>query len=216
MIQRLLIQRGDQAGKAIELQSFPFTIGRSRDCDFVLDSTEVSRLHARLTHDHLNIFLEDLGSTNGTFVNGRRLALAESYRLRAGDVITFAQICACVFDDPVTTTQIDPVHLTPTGLEIDTAAARVTIGGMPLYPPLSPNQFALLALLVEHAGRIVTRDEICESVWGTAEDVSDQTIDALVSRLRKRLQEADPGHEYLITRRGFGMMFQNRKPTYSP
>ena len=68
-----------------------------------------------------------------------------------------------------------------------------------------------ISLLVENAGRIVSREEVCAHVWGPDEEVSDQTIDALVSRLRKRLNEADPGHEYLVTRRGFGLMFQDRK-----
>jgi pSer/pThr/pTyr-binding forkhead associated (FHA) protein len=103
-IQRFLIHEGDQAGKTVELASFPFTIGRARDCSFVLDYTEISRLHARCTSDHLNIFLEDMGSTNGTFVNGRRLETSEAYRLRAGDEVSFAKICLWVFDDPVTTT----------------------------------------------------------------------------------------------------------------
>jgi hypothetical protein len=210
-IQRFLIHEGDQAGKAVELVSFPFTVGRARDCDFVLDYTEISRLHARCTSDHLNIYLEDMGSTNGTFVNGRRLGAGEVHRLRAGDEVSFAKICKWIFDDPVTTTQIDPVALPRPGLEIDLDAARVFIGGQPLYPPLSPNQFSLLALLYENAGRIVTREEICAYVWGTEEDITDQTIDALVSRLRKRLLELDPDHDYITTRRGFGLMFQNRK-----
>jgi len=209
-VQRFLIQDGDQAGKAIDLAEFPFTVGRARDCSFVLDFTEVSRLHAQCTSDHLNIFLEDMGSTNGTFVNGRRLATGELYRLRAGDVINFAQVNRWVFDDPATTAQVDKVQIRP-GLHIDFAAARVTVGGTPLQPPLSPNQFALLAVLYDNTGRIVDRDAIVESVWGLDEDVSDQTIDALVSRLRKRLNETDPSHEYIITRRGFGLMFQNRK-----
>ncbi len=97
------------------------------------------------------------------------------------------------------------------GLNIDYAAARVTVGGAPLQPPLSPNQFALLSVLYDNPGRIVGRDELVEHVWGLDEDVSDQTIDALVSRLRKRLNEADPSHDYIVTRRGFGLMFHNRK-----
>jgi len=210
-IQRFLIHEGDQAGKTVELASFPFTIGRARDCGYVLDSSEISRLHARCVSDHLNIYLEDMDSTNGTFVNGRRLQPGEAHRLRAGDEVRFATVCRWVFDDPLTTTQIDPVQFPKPGLEIDAAAARVTIGGMPLYPPLSPNQFSLLALLYENAGRIVTREEICLSVWNTEEDITDQTIDALVSRLRKRLFELDPDHDYIVTRRGFGLMFQNRK-----
>ncbi len=210
-LQRFLIQEGYKAGKAIDLHVFPFTIGRSLDCHLVLDSTEISRLHARCTSDHLNIYIEDAGSTNGTFVNGRRLEAGERHRLRAGDEIRFAQVCTAIFDDPATTAQIDPVHLPVPGLVIDMDAARVLVGGTPLYPPLSPHQFALLSLLHSNAGRIVSREEVCAHVWGPDEEVSDQTIDALVSRLRKRLNEADPDHEYLVTRRGFGLMFQDRQ-----
>lgn len=209
--QRFLIHEGDHAGKAVELMSFPFTIGRARDCSFVLDYTEISRLHAQCFSDHQNIYLEDMDSTNGTFVNNRRLEAGEAYRLRAGDEVRFAHVCLWVFDDPVTTTQIDPVQLPQPGLEIDPEAACVTVGGMVLSPPLSPNQFALLDLLYENAGRIVTREELCTYVWDSDENISDQTIDALVSRLRKRLFEFDPEHDYIITRRGFGLMFQNRK-----
>ncbi len=212
-VQRFLIQEGDQAGKTVDLVTFPFTIGRARECNHVLDYTSISRLHAQLDNDHLNIFLQDMGSTNGTFVNGRRLEANEMYRLRAGDVVNFAQVCTWVFDDPATTTQIDAVHFPVPGLELDVAGARVMVGGQLLYPPLSPNQFTLLALLVENPGRIVTREEVVSYVWGPDEEVSDQTIDALVSRLRKRLLDADPGHDYLVTRRGFGLMFQNRKTT---
>lgn len=210
-LQRFIVQEGDTFGKTIELSEFPFTVGRSRECSLVLDSTEVSRLHAQCTSDHLNIFLEDMGSTNGTFVNQRRLEPGSVYRLRAGDVVDFAGVCQVMFDDPATTSQIDPVDLPLPGLELDRDAARVLVVGTPLYPPLSPHQFALLALLVDNEDRIVSRDEIRDHVWGPDEDVSDQTIDALVSRLRKRLLETDPNHDYLVTRRGFGLMFQNRR-----
>lgn len=209
-IQRFLIHEGDHAGKTVNLAGFPFTIGRSRDCDYVLDYTEISRLHAQCTRDHLNVFLEDMGSTNGTFVNDRRLEPGELHRLRAGDVIGFANVCTWIFDDPVTTVKIDTVQMPVPGLDLDVDAAQVMIGGQVLNPPLSPNQFALLALLVEHAGRIVTREEICDHVWGYGVRIADQTLDALISRLRKRLQDADPAHDYLVTRRGFGIMFEDR------
>ena len=209
-LQRFLIQEGDHAGKTVELVADPFTVGRARECDFVLDYNAVSRLHAQCTSDHLNVFLEDMGSTNGTFVNGRRLEPGEQYRLRAGDTVNFANVCTWVFDDPATTAQIDRVQINA-GISIDYAAARVTSGGLPLQPPLSPNQFALLSVLCDNPDRIVDREAIVAHVWGPDQDVSDQTIDALVSRLRKRLNEADPGHEYIVTRRGFGLMFTNRR-----
>lgn len=210
-IQRFLIRAGGKPGRAIDLDTFPFTIGRARECNLVLDSGEISRLHAQLVSDHLHLYLEDLGSTNGTFVNGQRLEPGEPQRLRAGDEIHFGQSFSVVLDDPVTTMQIDPVQIPPPGLELNLDAATVKVGGQTLDPPLSPHQFALLALLVESAGRIVTREQIVGAIWGPGANIPDQTLDALVSRLRKRLQDADPAHDYLVTRRGFGLMFQNRK-----
>ncbi len=209
-IPRFLIKEGAHQGQAVELTRFPFMIGRARDCDYVLDYSAISRQHARLTSDQQSVYLEDLDSTNGTFVNGRRLVAGEVYRLRAGDEISFGKVCLWVFDDPATTAQIPPVKIPRPGLEIDEEAGRVTVAGKLLYPPLSPNQFALLTLLVANAGRVVEREEIVTAVWGPGTDVSDQTIDALVSRLRRRLQEVDPEHEYIVTRRGFGLLFENR------
>ncbi len=209
-VQRFLVQEGERAGQVIELAHFPFTFGRARECDVVLDTSGISRLHARCTRDGLNVYLEDLGSRNGTFLNGQRLPAHTPQRLRAGDVVNLAGACVWVFDDPVTTVQVAPAQWTRLGLALDPLAGTVTVGGQVLDPPLSPNQFALLALLCANEGRVVSRAEIAAGVWGAGVPVSDETLDALVSRLRKRLHAADPSHEYLITRRGFGLLFQNR------
>jgi hypothetical protein len=72
-------------GKRLVLGGEKMTLGRSRDCDLVLDDPNVSRRHAemRLTDDGWTI--ADLGSTNGIKVGGRRVAQA---RLSPGDEIT--------------------------------------------------------------------------------------------------------------------------------
>src|SRR2546430_1764640 len=103
------------------------------------------------------------------------------------------------------------VQVPTIGLALDEDGAQVMINGTQLQPPLSPGQFSLLALLAKHEGCVVTREDLRAYVWGPDEAVTDQTIDALVSRLRKRLDEADPEHEYVVTRRGFGLMFRNRQ-----
>jgi len=210
-VPRFLVEQGEQPGRAVELSALPFTVGRARDCTCVLDDAGISRVHARCVKEGQSLYLEDAGSTNGTFVNGRRLRGGERHRLRGGDVVTLGPNVTWVFDDPATTAQIDPVQVPTPGLVIDDEAARVTVAGTLLYPPLSPNQFALLALLVENPGRVVEREEIVAQVWQPGDEVTDQTIDALVSRLRKRLHDADPDHEYIVTRRGFGLIFENRK-----
>jgi pSer/pThr/pTyr-binding forkhead associated (FHA) protein len=63
----------------------PLTIGRDAGCELVLADVEVSRRHARLETQGSIVFLRDLESSNGTFLNGRRLESA--VELREGDEI---------------------------------------------------------------------------------------------------------------------------------
>jgi pSer/pThr/pTyr-binding forkhead associated (FHA) protein len=65
------------------------TVGRAPRADFVVDAPLVSRLHCRLTLQDAGVLVEDLESTNGTFVNGRRIKkglLASGDTLRVGRV----------------------------------------------------------------------------------------------------------------------------------
>jgi hypothetical protein len=69
------------------------TVGRGGGCGIVLaDDTYVSTTHARLFQQGGECFVEDLGSTNGTFVNGERVTAAT--RLRRGDQVQFGQTVA--------------------------------------------------------------------------------------------------------------------------
>jgi pSer/pThr/pTyr-binding forkhead associated (FHA) protein len=60
------------------------TIGRSTGAEFILDAALVSRLHCQLTATADSLRVKDLDSTNGTFVNGKRIQTAE---LRDGDML---------------------------------------------------------------------------------------------------------------------------------
>jgi hypothetical protein len=69
------------------------TVGRGGGCGIVLaDDTYVSTLHARLYQQNGRAFVEDLGSTNGTFVNGNQVTAPT--RLRRGDQVQFGQTVA--------------------------------------------------------------------------------------------------------------------------
>jgi ABC transport system ATP-binding/permease protein len=66
------------------------TIGRATGADFIVDATMVSRVHCRLTAGSGEIELEDLDSTNGTFVNGHRVD--GRARVKAGDRIGVGRV----------------------------------------------------------------------------------------------------------------------------
>ncbi len=209
----LHIKDGDREGNQIDLRTFPFTIGRARECHFVIDSPDVSRLHVEFGFDHQQVFVMDMGSTNGTYLNNHPLEPRRQTKLRAGDEINVGNVITFIFDDPATTAQISEVKLPVPGLRLDDSAAQVYLNGERLDPPLSPSQFSLLSLLFNNEDAVVTREDIRKYVWDGDLTVNDQTIDALVSRLRKRLMEADEQHDYIVTRRGFGLMFRNKRLT---
>jgi predicted component of type VI protein secretion system len=72
-------------------------MGRSRDCDFVLNDPNISRRHALLRKDWTGFLIDDLGSKNGVIVNGRKIK--GTARLRDRDEITVGPL-KLVFIDP--------------------------------------------------------------------------------------------------------------------
>jgi pSer/pThr/pTyr-binding forkhead associated (FHA) protein len=71
------------------------TVGRAPRADFIVDATLVSRVHCRLTAGATEIEVVDLGSTNGTFVNGHRVDTRAS--AKAGDRIGIGRVELEVF-----------------------------------------------------------------------------------------------------------------------
>jgi hypothetical protein len=72
------------SGRDVDLPGSQLTIGRDKDNDLVLDSNQISRHHARLVLVAEGWVIEDLGSANGTYVNGVR---SDSHLLQHGDVV---------------------------------------------------------------------------------------------------------------------------------
>ena len=95
----------------IAMHQFPFSIGRDPSCDLQVTSRSVSKRHAEILHTQAAVIVQDLGSTNGTFVNGVRISVPTPVGI--DDLIQFADIemrvirqtqqradCTCVADQP--------------------------------------------------------------------------------------------------------------------
>jgi pSer/pThr/pTyr-binding forkhead associated (FHA) protein len=87
------MKSGAKAGttKSVVLEDEVITFGRDQTCQVVLAQQAVSRNHARISKDGTLFFLEDLGSSFGTEVNGQKLPKGEKRLLRNGDIIAIAQ-----------------------------------------------------------------------------------------------------------------------------
>jgi hypothetical protein len=210
-IPMLVVLEGETAGQRWPLREDQVLIGRGLDCDIILPERQISRHHARIerTADG-RYLLHDLGSKNGTWVNGEEVREVPRL-LQDGDEIQFALCVKMTFVGSDATLPLGgegPVR----GIRVDRAGRRVFVGGREVVPPLSPAQYRLLTALLDARGQVVSREEIVRTVWPDEDvrGVSEQAIDALVRRLRERLAELDPQHEYIVTVRGHGFRLENR------
>lgn len=223
----LIAQAGPLLGQRWALNN-DLLIGRDATCDIVVSDRQVSRHHARFTVLKNKTMIEDLGSKNGTHRNGHRIN--EKVQLEDGDEIQIALAQKFIFLSSDATVPLDTqdtdiqlmIH-TPsanTRLRLEKRSRRVWITvaandqaekEVEILPPLSASQFRLLEMLYENQGRVVTRADLIAAVWGEkqAYDISEQALDALVRRLRDRINSADNTHNYVVTVRGHGLRLDN-------
>jgi pSer/pThr/pTyr-binding forkhead associated (FHA) protein len=83
---QLVVNKGPLKGEVFHLGQDNIIIGRDQYADIVFDHVEVSRHHARMTRVAEGYVLQDLGSTNGTFVDGKQLG-GDPVLLKPGQTI---------------------------------------------------------------------------------------------------------------------------------
>ena len=93
---QLVMKTGPAPGRTHPLEKSVISIGRDAGSEVFVNDVEVSRQHVRVTEQAGNYILEDLGSTNGTFVNGQRVVGQRI--LQAGDTITLGERVSFVYE----------------------------------------------------------------------------------------------------------------------
>ena len=95
--------------------------------------------------------------------------------------------------------------LGPAGLRLDMARREARIADTPLE--LSRLEFDLLHTLIVHAGRVLSREQLLEQVWGYTYTGDTRTVDSVVKRLRAKLRAVDPEADCIAAVRGIGYKF---------
>ncbi len=131
---RLVVRQGPIPGQVFELNKPVISIGRDISNDFVVNDAEVSRKHATMTLEGDRYQIEDLNSTNGTYVDGQRLI--GPHLLAPGEIIMFGDNVGVVFEGE----PIEPDLTVPSTLEL----GRTPVAAIPapvdnyVPPPVSP------------------------------------------------------------------------------
>jgi pSer/pThr/pTyr-binding forkhead associated (FHA) protein len=124
---QLIMRSGPTPGASFTLEGDQIDIGRDSTNEIVINDAEISRRHARLTFQGGKYVLEDLGSTNGTFVNGQRLAGPRV--LKAGEVVSFGEQIVMVFE---------ATHFDAGATVVSPRASAVPAASRPVMPPPPP------------------------------------------------------------------------------
>lgn len=150
---QLTISEGKEAGKEFVFDQDSILIGRTDECDVILYDPGISRRHCRIFHQGVSYVVEDMGSANGTKVNGSAIArhtLADGDRVALGPVVfAFSALRSEAEPDDGTDPAIDPA--------LDSSRTRI----------VSPDQLEGSA----HT-RIVTPSQLERSAPGTPEEVA--------------------------------------------
>jgi predicted component of type VI protein secretion system len=136
---RMIVRTGPNPGTTYDLTKEVSLLGRDVSNDIILGDAEISRQHSRLTRTPGGYVLEDLGSTNGTFVNGERLMAPRV--LNPGDLVALGENVSLTFDaaTPEAAATVASTVAQPDEADVP-AAAPARAEATPAAPVVKPAQ----------------------------------------------------------------------------
>src|SRR5690348_7531466 len=180
-----LIETGTSGTRTHQLNEGVVRLGRAEDNDVVVASPHISEHHAEIAWDGTRHLIRDLGSKNGSFVNGERLSPSrtpsEKRALTDGDEVVLAGV-RLVYRRPESTLTLTQRR----GLVVDRDRLEVWVDGRRVMLP--PKVFTAISVLDARRGKVVSRDEFARLVWPEHGGItSDDSIDDVLKKLRRAL-----------------------------
>lgn len=194
----LIVNRGKSAGKEIVIPTPVFLIGRGEDCHLRPKSDAISRRHCELSIEKNAVWVKDLGSRNGTLVNGEKIA--DRVELQSGDVVRIGKL---EFQLKV----VKPLKLTPNAPsdvadwlegEEDTEAKQIAAPETRQFK-LDETSHGELQRAAERVERAASDDDAgSQTMDGSqtidgSEESSDDTTGFFLGRGKKKEKKAKPG-----------------------
>jgi hypothetical protein len=206
---RLVAVHGAVQPAQLTLAGLSWTLGRAKENAVVVAHDAVSRQHALIVREDDQFRLSDVGSRNGTYVNGKLLRASQILAHRdliglgeANPHLRFVDVNALA--EPVP--RRPPAFAYHARLEYDDRRLRFSHYDRTL--DLSPDEFRLLRHLHRSDGAVCARADCAEAVWGDGASRHEERLDRLVEGLRHKLQRLDPEIDIVQTRITGGFILQ--------
>jgi hypothetical protein len=150
---KLTLKFGDRILREVPLGDTPVTVGRALDSDITIDNTTASHNHARIYYEDEQLFVEDLGSANGTFVNSRRVT---KEAIKSGDAISIGKHAilvdekrdVAIFDKQrkITAPRIQETYVVGTKKQGAAASAAAAVDEAPAPPSVRSRVASLVVV----------------------------------------------------------------------
>ncbi len=212
----LVVERDGLAIRSVPLEASLIRIGREAGCELVLASQFVSRRHAEIRANNGNFELVDLGSRNGTLLNGKRLDANTPVVLSDSDSFRIEEFSVRFRANDDADETLVPQRRAADELFVDTEAMEVWIGERRLELRQA-RVLKLLAYMWEHRDRVCTEEDLGNHIWAAEGDVvpgvplfDPSSLYQLIYLARRAIEVTSRKPRYLVNIPGVGYRLLER------
>jgi ABC-type multidrug transport system ATPase subunit len=215
---KLIITDGPGAGETYPIESGELVLGREPGVSLLIESPGVSRRHARIYLQNEQVYVEDLGSSNGTFLNGERLEMPR--RLKHGDQVRLGRAVTLVYegDKPTADATMLEGAAAPVGATMVEGAVPPVGATLIGEEPLPLRQPSPIQLSVAIAGETVRTYTLSQAriTLGRGEDNQIVISSPIVSRQHAVLERSKSGYQLSVLPEASNPVLLEGQPLTAP
>jgi pSer/pThr/pTyr-binding forkhead associated (FHA) protein len=213
-LQLLLIEEGRLKQRCRMTPNMLIKAGRDPECDLLLETRGASRFHADFTFADQQLMVCDLGSTNGTFVNGNPTPARQQIALEVGDRVRIGPAEVVVWNEDELPQEVkrylpESGRLVPQTIFVNLADGLVLVNGKIPVARLSASETNVLAFMHKRGSDTTTTSQLAEIIYGTGQ-VSRMIVASFIDSLRAKIEPSPSNPRFLVAVPGIGYRLRTR------